>query len=142
MSMKPIFEVIAQGCEPYLGSETAGGIDLRVNSKDIYITPNTEYEFGLGVKVAIPKGWVGLLLPRSGMGTQYKLRLANTAGVIDSDYRGEIKVICTFEKAFWLQEFERIAQLLILPCRVDFELGVVPNDTKRGYSGFGDSGRL
>lgn len=139
--MIPVYEIVSPGCKPHLGSAGAAGLDLRADTKDIFIKPGVEYTFSTGIKVAIPAGWVGLVFPRSGMGVNYKLRLLNTVGVIDSDYRGEIKIACTFDRAFWLEANERICQLVTTPCRVDYVEGTVNSDTERGDAGFGSSGR-
>ena len=89
-------EVLDERCKPYLGSSGAAGIDLRArclgNVPPAHLIPGTKYIFGLGIKTNIPKGWVGLVMPRSGLGFKYEVMLANTTGVIDSDYRGEIMV--------------------------------------------------
>ncbi|QAY02081.1 putative deoxyUTP pyrophosphatase [Vibrio phage VspSw_1] len=140
--MRPVFQVENEGCMPTLGSEMAGGIDLRVNAKNQWIDPGVEYHFSLGVRCAIPKGWVGLIFPRSGLGVKYKLRILNTVGVIDADYRGVIRLACTFEEGFWMEDFERMCQMVLVPCRTDFVIGSVNiEETERGEGGYGSSGR-
>lgn len=139
--MSTAYKLLDPNCRPYLGSEEAAGIDLRANSREQFIEAGKEYHFSTGVAFTITRGWVGLVFPRSGLGCKYKLRLCNTVGVIDSDYRGEVKVICTFEESFWLEAYERIAQMVVVPC--DNEYTEVPelDDTLRGAQGFGASGR-
>ena len=134
-------------CLPEIGSEEAAGLDLRAFVIDQYIVAGREYMFTTGFACEIPTGWVGLVLPRSGMGRKYKLRLLNTVGVIDSDYRDWIKVACTFEENFWLEDFERICQLVVVPhYKVEKLLGQEVTleeleETVRGKNGFGSSGR-
>lgn len=96
-----------------------------------------------GIAVEIPEGYVGLLFPRSGLATKHGLQLQNCVGVIDSDYRGEIKaaLVNTREQGFMLEPGMRVAQLAIMPVvqpilvPVD-ELG----ETGRGAGGFGSTG--
>lgn len=136
--------------KPHVGSAEAAGMDLRMNIGTAQgFTPllrGESIEFGTGVKVRIPRGWVGLIAPRSGLGFKYEIRLANTLGVIDSDYRGEIKVKmrnCGEEDAF-LEDFERVCQLVIVPHYMVYDnLDFVDSldSTERGEAGFGSSGQ-
>lgn len=128
---------------PHIGSEEAAGLDLRADTKEMWIKAGVEYTFCTGVAFEIPIGWCGLVLPRSGMGVKYKLRLLNTCGVIDSDYRDYVKVVVVFEKDFWLEEYERICQMItvpILPPKNYVEVDEL-SETERGTGGFGHSGR-
>lgn len=131
-------------------TDYAAGIDL-------YALPTTggmEVGYGTGIRVRIPEGYVGIVCPRSSMGKRgYALK--NTIGVIDSDYRGEVRLLLNKP----ITEKTRIAQLLIMPCpqfninifkgseyEDDEELGrnkVLPKtwrDTARGEGGFGSTG--
>ena len=98
----------------------------------------------LGFSLAIPKGWVALLLPRSGTGAKYGLELNNTCGIIDSNYRGEWKA-CLRTKGgdvcSWNQG-DRLLQFVIVQ-HLDEELELVEelDETNRGSTGFGDSGK-
>lgn len=84
-------------CEPFVGSEDAAGLDLRIfiGSKPrveaIELHPGDTIVIGTGVKFKIPKLWVGLVTPRSSTG-KLRIMLENTIGVIDSDYTGEVKL--------------------------------------------------
>lgn len=139
---------------PTRGSVDSAGLDLYA-SEDTYIGQNATL-VPTGVHMAIPKGHVGLIRSRSGMA--YKKNVFSEAGVIDADYRGEIKVLlyCKKTETNWVnghntskllpskplvQKGERIAQLLIVPvnmseCRVVDSL----DDTVRGEGGFGSTG--
>lgn len=136
-------------CLPYVGSEDAAGMDLRMAIKTgagfTALKPGEGIKFSTGVKIAIPKGWVGLVAPRSGLGSEFKLKLDNTVGFIDSDYRGWIKVSMTNtgNKVAYLSDFERVCQLVIVP-HLSPEFNVVDELTKtaRGEGGFGHSGKL
>lgn len=137
-------------CKPHIGSEGAAGMDLRfaVKTGEGYtpFMPGQSIMFSTGVSIEIPEGWVGLLLPRSGFGTKYEVRLKNTVGVIDSDYRGEIKVAIRNcgDKEVMIEDFERVCQLLIVPHYKIYENLVYVSelsDTARGDTGFGSSGK-
>lgn len=141
-------EVLYERCAPHLGSAGAAGIDLRArclgNVAPAYLMPGTKYIFGLGIKTNIPVGWVGLVLPRSGMGFKYEVTLANTAGVIDSDYEGEwmLAVVVRGTEPMPFTEFDRICQLVVVP-HYDYsniEWDNILTGSDRGTGGFGHSG--
>ena len=120
---------------PQCETPGAAGMDLYATdiSKCTYFT-----EYGTGLAIEIPMGCVGLLFPRSSISKLPGMSLANSVGVIDSDYRGEIKV------RFRGSEYnvgDRIAQLVIVPhMSVQFEeTGALP-ETVRGDGAFGSTG--
>lgn len=129
---------------PVVGSVGAAGMDLRADTKEVLIEAGKEYSFCTGVAIEIPKGWAGLVTPRSGLGVNKGMTLKNTVGVIDSDFRGYIKVTCTFTETFWMSAYERIAQMVVVPHYPVTELLVVSKlaSTDRGDAGFGSSGRV
>lgn len=150
-----IYTVSKPELKPYKGSEEAAGIDLRCDlglNKGIpykILKPNESIVFGTGIRCAIPKGWVGLVLPRSGLGFKYSVVLANTAGVIDSDYRGEIKVklVNKGDIDMPIENYDRVVQMVLVPHwdyshsqEVSAEEFKELENTERGVSGFGDSG--
>jgi dUTP pyrophosphatase len=97
-----------------------------------------------GVAVAIPEGWVGLVVPRSGLALRHGVALANTPGVIDSGYRGELKAVVINldpESDYHVRRGDRIAQLLVQRVeRVSWNVvGELGGDDRGG--GFGHSGR-
>ena len=119
------------------------GLDLTATSKD-YLN-NTKYgftEYGTGLAVEIPEGYVGLLFPRSSI-SNTGLILANSVGVIDSGYRGEIKF--RFKYIPDTADYDigdRIGQLIILPYpSIETEEVEELNSTERGEGGFGSSGK-
>lgn len=98
--------------------------------------------FHTGIKVEIPEGYVGLIFPRSSVGFK-GLRLANSTGVIDSDYRGEILIgINSWSpKNTEIKEPVRVAQLCVIPCpQVEIEIVEELSETERGENGFGSTG--
>ncbi len=121
------------------GTPDSAGFDLAAVTKS-YDTPTNCVIYGTGLAVEIPKGYVGLLFPRSSV---YKTShaLANSVGVIDSDYRGEVKAVFRVGKVgSSYKEGDRVCQLVIVPCPV-FEAQEVEqlSDTVRGEGGFGST---
>lgn len=133
-----------ENVKPVVGSDEAAGLDLRADTQDVLIEEGKEYTFCTGVALEIPKGWVGLVMPRSGLGAKRGMQLKNTTGVIDSDYRGYIKLVCTFKDTFWLESYERIAQLVIVPHYQVNDIVYVEelSESGRGATGFGSSGKV
>jgi dUTP pyrophosphatase len=131
-------------CMPRRAHPTDAGADL-VSIISHELLPDTKFLLDTGVAIKIPIGYVGLVVPRSSMG-KVRVSIANTIGVIDSDYRGTIKVFLLNEgtEVFSIQAFEtRIAQLIIMPIVLDeFTVHTEENwyDTKRGTGGFGSTG--
>lgn len=129
---------------PTQGSEEAAGYDLYadIEAEEI-IMPHTTVMIGTGLAMAIPNDLWGGIFARSGLATKRGLRPANCTGIIDSDYRGEIKVAIhnDTDKATVISPRERIAQMIFFP-RVKAELKEVSDltETKRGDGGFGSSG--
>lgn len=96
-----------------------------------------------GIAVEIPEGYVGLIFPRSGLATKYGIQLQNCVGVIDSDYRGEVKVamLNAGRSPFRVDPGMRIAQMIIMPIQtVELEVSEELSDTERGTGGFGSTG--
>lgn len=95
-----------------------------------------------GVACAIPAGFVGLVFSRSGHGFKNNIRLANCVGVIDSDYRGELKVKLTIDGGtFIFEQKDKICQMVVVPCVTAFEVVQDLGETERGDKGYGSSGR-
>jgi len=97
-----------------------------------------------GISIALPAGYEAQIRPRSGLAAKHGISVLNTPGTIDSDYRGEVKVILTNFSAedFLLQRGERIAQMVIARYeRVEWEELDALDETVRGAGGFGHTGR-
>lgn len=127
---------------PTRGSDAAAGVDLHA-PKALVIHPNSNGVVSTGLAVEIPDGYFGAIFARSGMATRKGLRPANCVGVIDSDYRGEIKVVLHNDSDIIrpVQEGDRVAQLVILPYEpIEFDEVDELNDTDRGIGGFGSTG--
>lgn len=122
--------------------EGDAGIDLRVSSA-VSIKPHGTAMAGTGVRVAIPKGCVGLVYPRSGLASKRGVNLANCVGVIDSGYRGEIFVPLhnITDKTVVLEMGTRVCQIIIQPyIHVELERVDELDETERGADGFGSTG--
>lgn len=121
-------------------SNGAAGVDLCCNSPHDLVVSMENMTIGTGVKAEIPEGYVGLLMVRSSFGKK-GLRLANTVGVIDPDYRGEIMAVVNCDGICVIKAGERFAQLLVVECP-QFEIEFVDDlsSTERGEGGFGSTG--
>ena len=130
---------------PVRGSEYAAGYDLFSDiDSDVSIAPHETKLIGTGISVAIPDGYFGGIYARSGLSTKEGLRPANCTGVIDSDYRGEIKVPVHNDsnEIRVITPNQKIAQMIIQPfLSVEFEEVDSLDDTARGNKGFGSTGK-
>ena len=130
---------------PVRGSEYAAGYDLFSDiDSDVSIAPHETMLIGTGISVAIPDGYFGGIYARSGLSTKEGLRPANCTGVIDSDYRGEIKVPVHNDsnEIRVISPNQKIAQMIIQPfLSVEFEEVDSLDDTARGNKGFGSTGK-
>lgn len=119
------------------------GLDLRSN-EDVTLMPHERRLVGTGLAVAIPEGYAGFVQPRSGMALRLGLSMANTPGLVDAHYRGELKVVAINlddTEPIRIARGERIAQLVIqrVPVVRLVEVDEL-DDTDRGSGGFGSSG--
>jgi len=120
------------------------GLDLHA-AEDVTLKPGERASVPTGIAVAIPEGCAGFVVPRSGLAAKHGVGVVNAPGLIDSGYRGEIRVLLVNldqNEAFELRRGERIAQLVIQ--RVEEatlrEVGELP-PSARGEGGFGSTGR-
>ena len=130
--------------KPTFGSEYAAGADLYSAEEEIVIKPNETAFIGTGIACAIPKYAVGLIFARSGLACKKGLAPANKVGVIDSDYRGEIKVALHNHgtEPQTVLKGERVAQMVITNYYPSNYVECDSlDDTKRGEGGFGSTGR-
>lgn len=129
---------------PTFGTEFSAGADLYSCEEDVVINPGETKFIGTGIATAIPVGTVGLIYARSGLACKKGLAPANKVGVIDSDYRGEIKVALHNHgvEPQTVVKGERVAQMVIAPFfAVDYEVVDELSETERGAGGFGSTGR-
>ena len=130
---------------PTYGSQQAAGADLYalIEGENLTIEAGETALVQTGLTVEIPEGYVGLIYARSGLATKKGLAPANKVGVIDADYRGEVKVALYNQsgKAQTIGAGERIAQLVIAPyLTAEFTEVTELSDTARGAGGFGSTG--
>ena len=130
---------------PSYKTEGSSGMDLiAFVDKPIEIKPNNSALIPTGLSIAIPEDLEVQIRPRSGLAAKSNISVLNTPGTIDSDYRGELKVILFNHgnKKFIVKNNERIAQMVLTPIlKVDFEEVDSLPDTVRGAGGFGSTGK-
>jgi dUTP pyrophosphatase len=128
---------------PAYATEGAAGLDI-VAAEDLTLAPGQRHAVATGFAIAIPTGYEVQVRPRSGLALKHGITCLNTPGTIDSDYRGEVKVILANlgHQPFDVKRGERIAQLVPAPVlRADFHEVEALDDTERGDGGFGSTGR-
>lgn len=128
---------------PAYASEGAAGLDI-VAAEDLILEPGARHAVATGFALAIPAGFEVQVRPRSGLALKHGITCLNTPGTIDSDYRGEVKVILANLGAqpFEVRRGERIAQLVPAPVlRAAFREVDELDSTDRGAGGFGSTGR-
>lgn len=129
---------------PNYKTKGASGIDLFANiDKEIVLKPMERMLIPTGIYLSIPEGYEGQIRARSGLALKYGIGLVNGIGTVDSDYRGEIKVILINfgNKEFIIKPGDRIAQLIFIKYeKVEFKEVEVLDDTERGSGGFGHTG--
>jgi dUTP pyrophosphatase len=120
------------------------GLDLY-SCEAAHLGPGERWSVGTGVAVEIPAGHAGLVLPRSGLARDRGIALVNSPGLIDSGYRGEVRVLLLNTdpaETFRIAPGDRIAQLLIAPIAFADPVEVETlTESARGDGGFGSSGR-
>ena len=119
------------------------GLDLYALDEAV-LEPGARASIATGIAVEIPDGRAGLVLPRSGLASRHGIALVNAPGLIDSGYRGEIRVLLLNtdrRESFTVQRGERIAQLVMLPVETPEVVEVAELAlSERGAGGFGSSG--
>tara|TARA_Y100000741_G_scaffold331304_1_gene286536 strand:- start:762 stop:1199 length:438 start_codon:yes stop_codon:yes gene_type:complete len=130
---------------PSYKTKGSSGMDLMAFiNNPIKVSPNTSVLIPTGLSIAIPEDVEIQIRPRSGLAAKSNIGILNTPGTIDSDYRGELKVILFNHgnKEFIINNNDRIAQMILMPVlKVDFEeVDELPN-TLRGSGGFGSTGK-
>ena len=132
---------------PAYETDGSAGMDVRAavpEGEPMVLAPGARAMVPTGLSVAIPQGYEIQVRPRSGLAAKHGLTCLNTPGTIDSDYRGEVKVIPVNlgQDAFTIQRGERIAQLVLAPVtRLAWQAVDSLDETERGAGGFGSTGR-
>ena len=130
---------------PARATRGAAGFDLHAAVEAaVVLAPRERALIPTGFAIAVPEGYEAQVRPRSGLALAHGIVLPNAPGTIDSDYRGEVKIIVcnTGEQAFTIERGDRIAQLVIAPVvRAEWDEVASLDATERGEGGFGHSGR-
>jgi len=127
---------------PAYATDGAAGMDV-VSAEDVTIAPGARHAVATGLAVAIPHGFEIQVRPRSGLALKHGITVPNTPGTIDSDYRGELKVILINHGAepFAILRGDRVAQLVVAPVtRAAWVEAAELSETARGAGGFGSTG--
>jgi dUTP pyrophosphatase len=138
------FRRLADGARaPARAHDGDAGLDLHA-AESVVIGPGERASVGTGVAVAIPEGHAGLVVPRSGLAARSGISLVNTPGLIDSGYRGELRVLLLNtdrEQPFSVEPGDRIAQLVVVAVASPEPIEADLDETVRGAGGFGSTGR-
>ncbi len=136
-------KVVENATVPERAHSTDAGYDLRA-AESFVLGPGERTSVGTGIAVAIPEGQAGLVLPRSGLALKKGITIPNSPGLIDPDYRGEVRVIMLNTdktEPFPIEVGDRIAQLMIVSVeKVQLEEREELSSTPRGDGGFGSTG--
>ncbi|WP_298228326.1 dUTP diphosphatase [Gryllotalpicola sp.] len=135
-------EAVAETLPEYAHPGDAGA-DLR-SADAVTIAPGRRATVGTGVSVAIPDGFAGFVVPRSGLAAKHGITIVNAPGTIDAGYRGELRVTLLntdLDQPYPVQVGDRIAQLILVPVAHATFVGVDElSDSARGTGGFGSTG--
>jgi dUTP pyrophosphatase len=136
--------VQGSGYIPEYQSEGSAGADLRADIRaEITLQPGERVVVPTGLRIEVPKGFEAQVRPRSGLALSHGITVLNAPGTIDSDYRGEVRVILINlgGEPFTLRRGDRIAQLVFAPAvRARFASQEVIAESARGEGGFGSTG--
>lgn len=127
---------------PRYATEGAAGMDV-VSAETVTLQPGARHPVATGLALAIPQGFEIQVRPRSGLALKHGITVPNTPGTIDSDYRGELKVIMINHgtEPFPIERGDRIAQLVLAPVtQAGWDEVAELEDTARGAGGFGSTG--
>ena len=151
-TVEPVFVAVVDHTSPLpvRSTEESAGLDLKACLKvSESLKPNETKLISTGIKMALPSGSFGMIVPRSGLGTKHGIVLANSVGIIDSDYRGEILVPLknTSDDTFTIDPGMRVAQMIIIQHKSDCTF-IEISDTElnqkhssaRDSGGFGSTG--
>jgi len=130
---------------PQYATEYSAGADIFASLEEpVVLQPLSRALIPTGVRIALSPGYEAQVRPRSGLALRHGISCLNSPGTIDSDYRGEIKVLLINlgDKSFTIENGDRIAQLVIAPViQAHFSISERLDETSRGAGGFGSTGR-
>jgi len=141
----PIVRIDPEAALPAYARPGDAGLDLRAREGTVIKAGGGRAIVPCGIRVAIPEGHAGFVLPRSGLARDHGITCLNTPGLVDSGYRGEIMVLLINtdpSEAFTVERGERVAQLVIQRVeQVEFDIVDELDASHRGEGGFGHTGR-
>ena len=130
---------------PVYATDGSAGADLSALLASDFVLRAGEFALiPTGISIELPKGYEAQVRPRSGLAAKFGITVLNAPGTIDSDYRGEVKVILInhSKNDYIIRNGDRIAQMVVSPClQADFTAELSLNQTGRGCGGFGSTGR-
>jgi dUTP pyrophosphatase len=129
--------------KPVYSSTGAAGCDLK-STEDVFMEPGSYVAINTGLQLEIPEGFVGMVCPRSGMAVKHGITVLNAPGIVDSDYRGEVKVILINhgQERYKVSIGDKIAQIVFVQCaQATFYPSSSLSETERSTGGFGSTGR-
>lgn len=130
---------------PEYATSGSAGMDLKANTTEpIVLGPLERQMIPTGLYIALPEGYEAQVRPRSGLAAKYGVTVANSPGTVDTDYRGEIKVILInlSNEKFVVNPGDRIAQMVVARYeRVEWNEVATLDETERGEGGFGHTGK-
>ncbi|TNE32273.1 MAG: dUTP diphosphatase [Alphaproteobacteria bacterium] len=127
---------------PRYATPGAAGMDV-VSAEEVTLAPGARHAVATGLALAIPQGYEIQVRPRSGLALKHGITVPNTPGTIDSDYRGELKIILINHgsEPFPIVRGDRVAQLVLAPVtQAAWDVVDELDDTERGAGGFGSTG--
>jgi len=129
---------------PKYAEPFSAGVDLRANIDRPMILEQSEFfTIPTGIYIELPKGTFGMVTPRSGLASKFGISIVNSPGIIDSSYRGELKIILINhgKEPFMINNGDRIAQLILMNYqKINFEIVDKLSETERGIGGFNSTG--
>ncbi len=135
--------LISSSVVPEYAHPGDAGADLT-STETLSLAPGARATIGTGVSIALPDGYVGFVVPRSGLAARHGITIVNSPGTVDAGYRGEIRITLLntdSENAFEVTAGDRIAQLIVMPvARARFIPVTSLPGTQRGSGGFGSTG--
>ena len=141
----PIVRIDPEAALPAYARPGDAGLDLRAREGTVIKAGGGRAIVPCGIRVAIPEGHAGFVLPRSGLARDHGITCLNTPGLVDSGYRGEIMVLLINtdpSEAFTVERGERVAQLVVQRVeQVEFDIVDELDASHRGEGGFGHTGR-
>ena len=130
---------------PHYETIGSSGMDLRANLEEpVKLQPLQRALIPTGLFIELPLGFEAQVRPRSGLAIKHGITCLNSPGTVDSDYRGELKIVLInlSNETFMIQHGERIAQMVIQPVvKAEWQEVEVLNESKRGAGGFGHTGK-